>query len=467
MLGPYVQAAAAGAAGQMGALKMETGQTGGYTPSGIQGYPTSAPSMGPGCVSGYSARDLLFRDTSSYHSMFSSSLHSSLANPSAHADPFGFGTAGLADSGYGYGNMAGYGYMSPMSPYYRYMRQPVKQEMTCEWIEQDTKKMCAKVFHTMHDVVTHLTVDHIGGPEITDHACYWQNCPREKKAFKAKYKLVNHVRVHTGEKPFPCPFPGCGKMFARSENLKIHKRIHTGEKPFECEVEGCDRRFANSSDRKKHMHVHSTDKPYYCRVRSCDKTYTHPSSLRKHLKIHGKDALELYDSDDSHTSPPPTINSTTPSSSSLHSPVAAPEYKPPHLHLPPEYKSNLPDYKSTSNQEYKQSISDYKTPILSDYKNPSLLEYKTPSLSEYKAPSLSEYRTPTLSDYKTPSLSEYKIPSVSEYKTPSLSEYKPELSSWYGSHHGLPTPPSSGLSPRFGTAGHQPHHPHVPVTGTY
>merc|ERR1712228_768084 len=88
--------------------------------------------------------------------------------------------------------------------------------------------MCNKVFHTMHDVVTHLTVDHIGGPEITDHACYWQNCPREKRPFKAKYKLVNHVRVHTGEKPFPCPFPGCGKLFARSENLKIHKRTHTG-----------------------------------------------------------------------------------------------------------------------------------------------------------------------------------------------------------------------------------------------
>lgn len=80
----------------------------------------------------------------------------------------------------------------------------------------------------MHEIVTHLTVDHVGGPEQTDHACYWQECARDGRPFKAKYKLVNHIRVHTGEKPFPCPFPGCGKVFARSENLKIHKRTHTG-----------------------------------------------------------------------------------------------------------------------------------------------------------------------------------------------------------------------------------------------
>jgi len=154
----------------------------------------------------------------------------------------------------------------------------------CEWIVNEyTKQLCNQVFPCISELVQHISSEHVGGPEFTEHICRWKGCSRTSKGFKAKYKLVNHIRVHTGERPFICEV--CKKLFARSENLKIHKRIHSGEKPFKCEH--CSKTFANSSDRKKHQHVHSQAKPYTC-SHGCGKSYTHPSSLRKHMKTHGK-----------------------------------------------------------------------------------------------------------------------------------------------------------------------------------
>ena len=88
---------------------------------------------------------------------------------------------------------------------------------------------CGRTFSCVQEAVVHLAVEHVGGPEQADHTCRWLGCGRRGRPFKAKYKLINHMRVHTGERPFQCPFPGCGKVFARSENLKIHKRTHTGQ----------------------------------------------------------------------------------------------------------------------------------------------------------------------------------------------------------------------------------------------
>lgn len=101
---------------------------------------------------------------------------------------------------------------------------------TCQWLEQTMggPRACKKTYSTMRDLISHLTAQHVDGSQKSNYVCLWDDCPRERKPFKAKYKLINHMRVHTGEKPFQCSF-GCPKQFARAENLKIHERTHTGK----------------------------------------------------------------------------------------------------------------------------------------------------------------------------------------------------------------------------------------------
>jgi uncharacterized Zn-finger protein len=54
-------------------------------------------------------------------------------------------------------------------------------------------------------------------------------CPTCQKAFSRPSSLRIHSHSHTGEKPFKCGHPGCGKAFSVRSNMKRHERgCHVG-----------------------------------------------------------------------------------------------------------------------------------------------------------------------------------------------------------------------------------------------
>ncbi|XP_065600249.1 zinc finger protein GLIS3 [Cyrtonyx montezumae] len=150
----------------------------------------------------------------------------------------------------------------------------------CRWVD------CNMLYDQQEELVQHIEKIHIDQRKGEDFTCFWAGCPRRLKPFNARYKLLIHMRVHSGEKPNKCTFEGCKKAFSRLENLKIHLRSHTGEKPYLCQHPGCQKAFSNSSDRAKHQRTHLDTKPYACQIPGCTKRYTDPSSLRKHVKAH-------------------------------------------------------------------------------------------------------------------------------------------------------------------------------------
>ncbi|XP_017730044.1 PREDICTED: zinc finger protein GLIS1 isoform X3 [Rhinopithecus bieti] len=105
----------------------------------------------------------------------------------------------------------------------------VARQQACRWVD------CCAAYEQQEELVRHIEKSHIDQRKGEDFTCFWAGCVRRYKPFNARYKLLIHMRVHSGEKPnkcmkpYACQIPGCSKRYTDPSSLRKHVKAHSAK----------------------------------------------------------------------------------------------------------------------------------------------------------------------------------------------------------------------------------------------
>ncbi len=172
---------------------------------------------------------------------------------------------------------------------------------------------CNKAYFTKQHLTRHQTTHKNDGEGFPE--CYFCH-----KKLSQSCNLVEHLRIHTQEKPFICKENFCKyscthlyslknhqrrfhsstsfqingriwecyfcfKSYRQFGDLVIHMRRHTKEVPFKCSF--CKKKYIGRQALTYHIATHTNETPFSCF--ECDKEFKTSCQLKGHMSTHTKE----------------------------------------------------------------------------------------------------------------------------------------------------------------------------------
>lgn len=104
-----------------------------------------------------------------------------------------------------------------------------------------------------------------------------------QKISRSKYMLIEHFRIHTGEKPLQCEL--CTEKFRYRSQLSTHRRRCCTM--IQCNK--CEKKFSTKVKFNKHVQKQHKDWTHFCKV--CGKGFLIEGRLQNHMKHHDQKDL--------------------------------------------------------------------------------------------------------------------------------------------------------------------------------